>query len=110
MADDKLIPPVTDDAFQTEVLGSAKPTLVDFWATWCGPCRAVAPIMEELARQYGDKINFRKLDVDNNPSTPMQYGVKGIPTLILYQNGKMVDQVVGATPKDKIERMLQKIA
>jgi thioredoxin 1 len=109
MADDKLVVPVTDSSFQKEVLQANRPTLVDFWAGWCAPCRAVAPVVEELASTYKDKINFRKLDIDSNPSTPTQYGVRGIPTLILFKAGQIVDQAVGAVPKEHIERILKKV-
>jgi thioredoxin 1 len=87
---------------------SSRPTLVDFWAGWCAPCRAVAPVVEELAAAYQDKITFRKLDIDSNPATPTQYGVRGIPTLILFRNGQIVDQIVGAVPKEQIEKVLKK--
>lgn len=102
------VSPVTDQDFQKEVLDSDRPTLVDFWATWCGPCRAISPVVEELATTYGDKVNFRKVDIDQNPNTPTQYGIKGVPTLILFKGGQAVDQVVGAVPKDQIEKLIQK--
>ncbi len=109
MSDDKLVAPVADSTFQKDVLQSNRPTLVDFWAAWCAPCRAVAPVVEELASAYKDKINFRKLDIDSNPATPTQYGIRGIPTLILFRNGQIVDQVVGAVPKEQIEKVLKKV-
>ncbi len=109
MADDKLVAPVTDASFQKEVLQAKRPTLVDFWAGWCAPCRAVAPVVEELASTYKEKVNFRKLDIDGNPSTPIQYGIRGIPTLILFKDGQIVDQVVGAVPKEQIEKILKKV-
>ncbi len=108
MAEDKLVSEVTDNSFQKEVLQSNRPTLVDFWASWCAPCRAIAPLVEELALTYLDKVNFRKMDVDQNTSTPMQYGIKGIPTLILFKNGQIIDQVVGAVPKNQLEKLVQK--
>jgi thioredoxin 1 len=108
MADDKLVAPVTDAVFQKEVLQAGKPTLVDFWAGWCAPCRAIAPVVEELAGMYKDKIQFRKLDIDSNPTVPTQYGIRGIPTLILFKDGKILDQVVGAVPKENIERLIKK--
>lgn len=108
MSESPLVKSVTDQNFQAEVLKSTRPTLVDFWATWCAPCRAIAPIVDELANQYGEKINFRKIDIDDNPSIPMQYGVKGIPTLMLFRDGQVVDQVVGAVPRASLEKLLQK--
>ncbi len=99
---------VTDASFEKDVLTSQKPTLVDFWASWCAPCRAIAPVVEELAVSYGDKVNFVKINIDDNPSIPQQYGIRGIPTLILFQGGQPVDQVVGAAPKAKLEALVKK--
>jgi len=90
---------VTDAGFVDDVLTSEKPVLVDFWATWCGPCKMVAPVLEEIAAEYGDKITIAKLDVDENPNTARDYKVMSIPTLILFQGGKPVKQIVGAKPK-----------
>ncbi len=100
---------LTDDTFQSEVLDASKPTVVDFWATWCAPCRALAPIVEELADQYGDQVNFAKMDIDQNPSTPMKMGVRGVPTLMMFKGGQAVDQVVGVVPKAKVEEFIKKV-
>ncbi len=99
---------VTDSTFQKEVLESDKPTIVDFWASWCGPCRAVGPVFEELSVEYSGKVKFAKLNVDENPKTPTNYGVRGIPTLILFKGGQVVDQVVGALPKGQMENLVKK--
>ncbi|MFD2471437.1 thioredoxin [Amycolatopsis silviterrae] len=90
---------VTDKSFVDDVLTSEKPVLVDFWATWCGPCKMVAPVLEEIAKENGDKITVAKLDIDENPNTARDYQVMSIPTLILFQGGKPVKQIVGAKPK-----------
>ena len=98
---------VTDSTFQDEVVNSATPVVVDFWAEWCGPCKAIAPIVEELAGEYDGKVKFAKMDVDTNPSTPMQFGIRGIPTLIIFNGGKAVDQVVGAVPKSMLKKRVE---
>ncbi len=99
---------VTDDTFQKEILEAGQPVFVDFWASWCGPCRMIGPIFEELSAQYAGKVKFAKVNVDENPKTPANYGVRGIPTLILFKAGKIVEQVVGAVPKTQLENVLKK--
>ena len=93
---------VTDDSFASEVLNSELPVLVDFWAEWCGPCKMVSPIVEELSNEYNGKVKVTKLDVDSNPQTATNYGIRGIPTLLMFKDGAAVDQIVGAVPKTHI--------
>ncbi len=93
---------VSDGSFDSEVLKADKPVLVDFWAPWCGPCRAIAPVIEELVKEYGDQVKFAKCNVDDNPVTPGQYGIKAIPTLIFFNDGKVVDQITGMVAKSKL--------
>jgi thioredoxin 1 len=100
---------VTDNTFEQEVLQAQQPVLVDFWAVWCGPCRAIAPIVEELAGDYEGKLKVMKLDVDNNPRTAVAYGVQSIPTLLVFKDGKPAERIVGAVPKKVIVDKLQTV-
>lgn len=93
---------ITDDNFETEVLKSDKPVLIDFWAVWCGPCKMIAPIVEELAEEYKDTLKVGKLDVDNNQQTAIKYGVRSIPTLLIFKDGELKDTIIGAVPKTAI--------
>jgi len=107
MAGDNVVE-FTDGNFDAEVLKADVPVLVDFWATWCAPCKAIAPVIEELSETYAGKVKIGKVNVDENPATPGQYGVRGIPTMILFKGGQVVDQLVGAVPKNQLEGLLQK--
>ena len=99
---------VTDSSFEKDVLQSSKPVLVDFWAAWCAPCRMLAPTIDAIAEQFSDSAGVVKVNVDDNTSTAQRYGIKGIPTLILFSGGKEVERVVGATSKESISRMIEK--
>jgi len=108
MAESDKIPQVTDQNFEEEVLKADLPTLVDFWAVWCGPCKMVAPVVEELATDYDGRVKITKMNVDENISTPPRYGIRSIPSLVLFKGGEVVDQIMGAHPKGKIKEMIDK--
>lgn len=99
---------VTDKTFEEKVLKSDQPVLVDFWAAWCGPCRMIAPTVEALANEYSGKATVAKMNVDENQMTPTQYNIRGIPTLLLFKDGKVQEQIVGAAGRDTIEKLIQK--
>jgi thioredoxin 1 len=100
---------ISDDNFDSEVLKSPLPVLIDFWAPWCGPCRAIAPIVDELAGEYAGKLKIVKMNVDDNPRTPARYGVRGIPNLILFKNGEVQQQIVGAAPKAHLVKAISAV-
>lgn len=99
---------IKDEDFEEEILKSSNPCLVDFWAEWCGPCKAISPLLDELAKKYSEKIKFAKLNVDENQKTPSHYGIRSIPSLLLFRDGKVIDQIVGVVPKTQIEALLLK--
>ena len=94
---------IDDSSFETEVVKSDKPAVVDFWAPWCGPCKAITPVLEDLAGTYGEQVKFTKCNVDDNPVTPGKFGIKAIPTLIFFKDGEVVDQITGMVAKSKLE-------
>ena len=101
---------VSDNNFEDEVLKSSVPVLVDFWAPWCGPCKSIAPVLEELAGEFDGKIKIVKINVDDNPKTPTQYNVRGIPNLVFFKDGEVIEQIVGAVPKDQLVEAINKAA
>ena len=107
MSQEEIISHVMDSNFEQEVLKSGKPVLVDFWAPWCGPCKAIAPLLEELAVMYKDQLSVVKINVDDSPNTASTYGVMGIPTLILFKGGNIVDKIIGLAPKDRIDALIK---
>jgi thioredoxin 1 len=100
---------VSDKDFDAEIMGADKPAIVDFWAEWCGPCKMVSPIVEELAKEYKDKVKVAKMDVDQNRETPAKFGIRNIPTLIFFKNGEVAKTIIGAQPKSFIEEELKKL-
>lgn len=100
---------VTDASFEADVLKSSKPVLVDFWAEWCGPCKMVAPVLEELAKEMGDKLTIAKVNVEESPDAPTNFGVRGIPTMILFKDGEPVATKVGALPKEKLKTWIESV-
>ncbi len=100
---------LNDSSFDTEVINSDKPVLVDFWAPWCGPCKALGPVIDEISNDFVDKVKVGKVNVDENPEISMKFGIRSIPTLIVFKNGEVQDQIIGAVPKSEIEKALEKV-
>jgi thioredoxin len=100
---------INDSSFENEIIKADKPAVVDFWAPWCGPCKAIGPVIEDLAGTYGEQVKFTKCNVDDNPVTPGKFGIKAIPTLIFFKDGKVVDQITGMVAKSKLEDSIKKV-
>ncbi|MBT4018815.1 MAG: thioredoxin TrxA [Alphaproteobacteria bacterium] len=100
---------VSDDTFESEVLQSSKPVLVDYWAEWCGPCKQIAPALEEISGELGDRVTIAKLNIDDHPVTPTKFGVRGIPTLMLFKDGQVAATKVGALPKNKLQEWIESV-
>ena len=100
---------LNDSSFDTEVINSEKPVLVDFWAPWCGPCKALGPVIEEISNDFVDRVKVGKVNVDENPEISMKFDIRSIPTLLVFKNGKVQDQIIGAVPKSEIEKALEKV-
>jgi thioredoxin 1 len=100
---------ITDDSFDTDVVNSDKPVLVDFWAEWCGPCKQIAPALDELSDELGGKLTIAKLNIDENPGTPSKFGVRGIPTLMLFKDGQVAATKIGALPKNKLQEWIESV-
>ena len=108
MASEEIVE-LNDISFESEVINSEKPVLVDFWAPWCGPCRALAPVIIEISNDFVDKVKVGKLNVDDNPEISMKFGIRSIPTLMVFKDGEVQEQIIGAVPKSEIERALEKV-